>query len=173
MPGFYVDGAEDCVNSKVCPNCNAEVPQIANLCKHCFHDFNMVVPKKKSPLFTILFLAFGCAIVSAMAFGYIHSQNRTFKISVDQETESIVFTTKYADRTEADRVFFKDITNVEYAKNTQPRPFEIAIVTTKGARYVYQQGDDPLDFQAQQLAELLDKPLAVTGEIEMPTIKSN
>ena len=45
------------MNTKICPNCNAEVPGVAHLCKHCFHDFHVVMPKRKSPLFTLLFLA--------------------------------------------------------------------------------------------------------------------
>jgi hypothetical protein len=159
------------VNTKYCPNCNAEVPSVANLCKHCFHDFNVVVARRKSPLFTILFLAVGTALVSAMAYGYIYSQNKTSKISLDEETKSIVFTTRYADKTEADRVFWKDITMVEYVKNTRPRPFEIDVVTVKGARYVFDQGDDPLDYQAQQLADKIGHPMVIKDEYEAPTAK--
>jgi ribosomal protein L40E len=161
------------VNVKNCPNCNAEVPSVANLCKHCFHDFNVVVPKKKSPLFTLLFLAVGTALVSAIAYGYIYDQNKTSKISLDQETESIVFTTRYADHIESDRVFWKDVTTVEYVKNTQPRPFEVAVVTTKGERFVFEQGDDPLDYQAQQLADTIKRPLSVKDQYEAPTVQKN
>lgn len=149
------------MSTKICPNCNAEVLGVAHLCKHCFHDFHMVLPKKKSPLFTILFLAVGTALVSAIAYGYIHGQNRTFKISLDQETESIVFTTTYSDRTEADRVFWKDVSMVEYVKNTSPRPFEVAIVTTKGGRFVYQQSDEPMENQAQQLSDMIKRPIVI------------
>ncbi len=156
------------MNTKYCPNCNAEVPSVANLCKHCFHDFNLTVPRKKSPLFTLLFLAVGTALVSAMAYGYIYNQNKTYKISLDQETQSIVFTTRYADRTEADRVYFKDVSAVEYVKNAQPRPFEVGVVTVKGIRYVYEQGDDPLEYQAQQLADLVKRPLTIKDQYEAP-----
>ena len=152
------------MSTKICPNCNAEVPNVAHLCKHCFHDFHVVVPKKKSPLFTILFLAVGTALVSAGVYGYIHGQNRTFKISLDQETESIVFTTRYTDRTEADRVFWKDVSMVEYVKNTSPRPFEVAVVTLKGSRYVYQQSDEPIEYQAQQLADMIKRPIVTKDE---------
>ena len=152
------------MSTKICPNCNAEVPSVAHLCKHCFHDFHQVVPKKKSPLFTVLFLAVGTALVSAGVYGYVHTQNRTSKISVDQETQSIVFTTTYADHTEADRVYFKDVSMVEYVKNTSPRPFEVAVVTTKGARYVYQQADEPIEFQATQLADVIKRPVVTKDE---------
>jgi len=152
------------VSTKICPNCNAEVPGVAHLCKHCFHDFHMVVAKKKSPLFTVLFLAVGTALVSAGVYGYIHGQNRTSKISVDQETESIVFTTTYADHTEADRVFWKDVSMVEYVKNTSPHQFEVAVVTVKGGRHVYQQGDEPLEYPAQALADAIKRPLVTKDE---------
>lgn len=156
------------MNTKVCPNCNAEVPAVANLCKHCFHDFNVPPPKRKSPLFPILFLAVGAAIVSAGAFGFIRSQTKSFNITIDEETKSFVFTTKYTDHTEADRVYFKDVTAVEYKKNTQPRPFEVAVLTKEGDRYIYQQSGEPLDYQANQLAEMLGKPLSVQDNYEMP-----
>lgn len=159
------------MTTKFCPNCNAEVPGIANLCKQCFHDFNVATPKKKSALFTILFLLNGMAIVTAIAFAYIHDQQQTSQISVDEETKSIVFTTMRATGPDVDRVYFKDVTSVEYLKNTQPRPFEIAILTTRGERHVYEQSSDPLDFQARQLAEQLDKPLTEKDTVEMPTIK--
>jgi hypothetical protein len=167
-----VAAPESSLSTKNCPNCGAEVPSVANLCKHCFHDFHMVVPKRKSPLFPILLFAVGTAIVTALTYGYVHGQQRTFKISVDTETESIVFTTRYADRTEADRVYFKDISAVEYVMNARPRPFEIAIVTTGGDRFVYQQADEPLDFAATQLGELLEKPVVRKDEVDAPnTIK--
>lgn len=160
------------MSTKNCPNCGAEVVAVANLCKHCFHDFHVVVPKRKSPVFPILLFAVGTALVTALTYGYVHSQQRTFKISVDNETRSFVFTTKYADRTEADRVYFKDVSNVEYVMNAHPRPFEIAIVTAAGDRYVYQQADDPLDHSAQQLSQLIEKPVITRNEVDTPsTIK--
>lgn len=158
------------MSTKVCPNCGAEVPSVANLCKSCFHDFNMVIPKKKSPWFTLLVLAASTAIVAAMAFSYIHSQSRTFKISVNQETEQIVFVTKYADHTESDTVSFKDISSVEYVMNARPRPFEVAIVTTRGDRHVYEQGDEPLDLQARQLGEFLKKPVVEKNLYDAPDV---
>ncbi len=146
------------MSTKVCPNCGTEVPQIANLCKSCFHDFKAIPKTTKSPLFPIVLLALGCAIVSAVAFGYMQDQNKTFKISIDKETQSIVFTTRYATRTEADRVYFKDVASVEYVSNTRPRPFEVDVLTVAGKRYVFKQGDEPLDLQAHQLADEIGRP---------------
>ncbi len=158
------------MSTKLCPNCGAEVPSVANLCKHCFHDFNMVVAKKKSPWFTLLTLAASTAIVAAIAFSYIHSQSRTFKISVNKETEQIVFVTKYADHTESDTVPFRDVSAVEYVMNARPRPFEIAILTTRGERHVYQQGDEPLDLPAAKLGEFLGKPVVTKDLYDRPAV---
>jgi ribosomal protein L40E len=158
------------VSTKICPNCNAEVPSVAHLCKHCFHDFHLVAPKRKSPLFPVLLFAAGSAIVSAIAYGYMHDANRTYNISLDQETESIVFTTVYADRTEADRVYWKDVSNIEYVKNTAPRPFEVAVVTTKGERFIYMQGDEPLDYQATQLGDSIKHPVITRDESGTPDV---
>lgn len=158
------------MSTKICPNCNAEVPSVAHLCKHCFHDFHVVVPKRKSPLFPILLFAVGSALVSAMAYGYIHGQNRAYNISLDQETQSIVFTTRYSDRTEAERVYFKDVSTVEYVKNTSPRPFEVAVLTTKGDRHIYMQSDEPLEFQSQQLADTIKRPVITRDEAGGPDI---
>ena len=97
--------------------------------------------------------------MTAAAYGYMHDQQRTYKISVDNETKSMVFTTKYADHTNVDRVYFKDVADVEYVLNARPRPFEVAVVTVQGERFVYQQGDDPLDVVAMQLSEVVGKPL--------------
>jgi hypothetical protein len=167
-----VSPAELPLSTKTCPNCNAEVPTVANLCKHCFHDFHMVVAKRKSPVFPILLFAAGTGIVTALTYGYVHTQHRTSRISVDAETESIVFTTTYASGTEVDRVYFKDVSNVEYVMNTRPRPFEVAIVTSHGDRFVYKQGEDPLDHVARTLGELIEKPVITKNEVETPnTIK--
>lgn len=158
------------MSTKICPNCNAEVPSVAHLCKHCFHDFHVVMPKRKSPLFPVLLFAAGSAIVAAIAYGYMHDANRTYNISLDQETESIVFTTVYSDRTEADRVYFKDISTIEYVKNTSPRNFEVAVLTTKGERFIYMQSDEPLEYQGSQLADGLKKPMITRDESGAPDV---
>lgn len=160
------------MSTKICPNCNAEVPSVAHLCKHCFHDFHVVVPKAKSPLFPILLFAVGSALVSAAAYGYIHNQNKAYNISIDQETQSMVFTTVYADRTVADRVYWADIRTIEYVKNASPRPYEVAVITKDGRRFIYQQGDDMLDFIAEDLSRKLDRPLNVVGDV-LPAVSGS
>ncbi len=153
------------MSTKFCPNCGAEVPAIANLCKHCFHDFNVKLPKKKSPWWSLLFLFFGCSIVLAMAFAYVNDAQRSYRVAVDEETASMVFTTTFGNgSTSAERVYFKDISKIEYVKNTRPRPFEIAVITVSGDRLVYQQGADDLDLAALALRDMTGRPLEERDE---------
>ncbi len=147
------------MSTTICPNCNAEVPAIANLCKHCFHDFHYVPPKKKSPLWTLLFLALGTSLVSAMVFAHIAAQQKVMNISIDRETQSIVFTTKYPDRTEADRVKWSEVASVEYLLHGEGKLFQVWVVTTGSKRYLYSESDDMLTLEAHRLAETIRRPL--------------
>lgn len=155
---------------KNCPNCGNDVPDVANLCKHCFHDFHMVVVKRKSPLFPFLLFAIGAAIAVAGAYSYRQGMNRTYRISVDNETKSMVFTTKTATETNVDRVYFKDVADVEYVLNARPRPFEVAVVTVSGERFVYQQAEEPLDIVAMQLSEVIGKPVVRKDQYDTPSV---
>jgi hypothetical protein len=157
------------VSFKTCPSCNAEVPDVANLCKHCFHDFSVVVRKPKSALWPVLLLAFGSAIVSAAAFGYMHSANRTVRAAIDGETQRIVFATTTSSGAKAEQVLFKDIASVNYFKDGKPRPYEVAAVGTNGERYTLRQADDPIEGEARIWAAALEKPLIGVEEVA-PTV---
>jgi hypothetical protein len=147
------------VSAKICPNCQNEVPSVANLCKHCFHDFHVVVPKKKSPWWTLLFLGVGTSLVAAWAFAYMQSQYKTSNVSIDKETQSIVFTTKTPAGIDSKRVYFKDVSTVEYVKNDSPLPFMVYVVTQRGDRYAYAGGNEPQDMEARSLAGTISKPV--------------
>ncbi len=159
------------MSTKICPNCNAEVPHVANLCKHCFHDFHVVAPKRKSPWWTLLFLAVGTSLVSSLAFTYMYGQFRTENISIDRETQSIVFITKTPDDVKTNRVAWKDVSNIEYVRNSHPLAYVVYVVTTRGERLVYAGGNDPLDFKASELAELIGKPVVEKDEYDGPKIE--
>lgn len=152
------------MSTKFCPNCGAEVPDVANLCKHCFHDFNVTPPKKKSPLWTIIFLAFGTSIVAAASFAWQHGSGASLRVTVDEETESIVFTTTYADRTEAERVMFKDIASIELNRNASPMRNEIEVVAVDGERHLFAQSNNPLEIEAKKLADNTKRPLVVKDD---------
>lgn len=161
------------VSTKICPNCNAEVPSIANLCKHCFHDFHVVVAPKKSPWWTLLFLGVGTSIVAAWAFAYLQGQYKTSNISIDRGSQLMVFTTKYPDRTEASRVYFKDVAQVEYVKNTAPQPFMIFVVTKKGERFTFAGSGEPIDYKARDLATELGATVIEKDEYAGPSHAKN
>ena len=71
--------------------------------------------------------------IRAGAFAWQHSAGASLRVTVDEETESIVFTTTYADRTEADRVPFKDISSIELNRNASPLRNEIEVISTRVA----------------------------------------
>jgi ribosomal protein L40E len=152
------------MNTKICPNCGAEVPTIANLCKHCFFDFNLPPPKRQSPLWPILFLAFGTSMVAAASYAYQHTTGASRRVTVDEETESIVFTITYADRTEAERIRFKEISSIELDRNASPMHYEIEVISTGGERFVFAQSNSPLEMEAQKLAETTGRPLVVKDD---------
>lgn len=156
------------MSTKICPNCNAEVVDIAHICKHCMYDFHTPVVVKKSPLWTILWLAFGTALVSAMTFGYMASANKSQMSSIDQETKSIVFTTTYADHTDVQRVPFQNVSSVEYLKNAKPRAFQVDVLTVDGKRFLYASSNDPLDADARSIAETVGKPVVEKNNYEGP-----
>ena len=158
------------MTTKNCPNCSEEVPAVANLCKHCFHDFRVPVVKRASPIWTLLLFTIAVAIAASAAYGYRHSLYARSKISIDQETKSIVFTTTDTEGTEATRVYFKDIAGIEYRKNAKPRPFEVVVRTTSGRSFVYSQSSDPLDFQARQLSDTVGQPLSTQDEYRKPDV---
>lgn len=147
------------MSTKICPNCNAEVPAIANLCKHCFHDFHVVPPPKKSPLWTLLFLALGTSLVSAMVFAHIYAQQKVMTNVVDKETKSIVFTTKTPDDVDSVRVYWKDISAVEYLTHAEGMEHQVWIVRTDGKRNLYTESNENLTIDAHRLSETVGKPL--------------
>lgn len=166
------------MSTKICPNCNAEVPAIANLCKHCFHDFHIVPPKKKSPLWTLLFLAVGTALVMSMVFAHIYAQQRLVNITIDKSTESIVVVTTFPEkeadgrnRQETVRVPWKEVASIEYIKNTEPAPYQVWFITTNGDRYEYTEGRDLLDIEAQRLSDTIHKPVIIKDLYEGPELK--
>ncbi len=147
------------MSTKICPNCNAEVPAIANLCKHCFHDFHVVPPPKKSPFWTLLFLALGTSFVAAMVFAHIYGQQKVMTNVVDKETKSIVFTTKTPDDVTSERVYWKDVSAIEYLTQTRPLSQQLWVVRTDSKRFLYSESNENLTIDAHRLSETVGKPL--------------
>jgi ribosomal protein L40E len=153
------------MNMKICPNCNAEVPDVANLCKHCFHDFNLPPPKKNSPFWSLLIGAFGTALFGAILYTVVPSRVMVSNVTLDPETESFIFTTTYSDkRISAERVRFKDISAIELNRNASPKHYQIDLITIAGKHHTYAQSDTPLEGDAQRLADTSKRPLVIKDD---------
>lgn len=153
------------MNTKICPNCNAEVPEVANLCKHCFHDFNLPPPKKNSPFWPVLIGAFSVAVFAALIYGYAAQQMSKTEIFLDPETESLVVTTIAWDKSiSAERIRFKEISSIELNRNASPMHYQIDVITVKGEHYVYAQSNAPLETDAQRLADTSKRPLVIKAD---------
>jgi hypothetical protein len=146
--------------SKTCPSCNEDVPVAAPRCKHCFHDFTEAPQKKGRGLVGFLGMLAAMAVLAAGTFWFVNERAGQEMIVIDEETSSIVFTTKYSDRTETDRVNFDEVTSVELVMGGSEATWEVAILTLDGERHVVNLSDDKsLHGYAEHIAAVMDKPL--------------
>ena len=155
------------METKECPSCGADVPVVADRCKHCFHDFTEEPVKKSSGLVGLLVLLVALMVVGAGTFGYLYYFNAQENTVVDQETQSIVVTRTSANGMTSTRVNFADIEKVEYVMGGETKTFEIVAVTKDGGRYIIQaSGDKPLKGHAEHIASVIDKPLVEIRNIK-------
>lgn len=148
------------MSTKDCPSCGTVVPVSAARCKECFHDFTEDDPQKNSssgPLVLLATLA-AMAVVGGLTFWWIASQPVDGRILVDQESQSVVWTQKYRDRVETDRLPFADIVKLEYVLRATGG-FEIVAITTAGERRIIEEDSRPLRTEATHYAQVMDKPL--------------
>ena len=147
------------MSTKTCPSCGADVPEAAPRCKHCFHDFTEVAPRSSSGLMGLLGLIAAMAVVGAIFFYLMRENQASEHIVVDKETTSIIFTTKYADRTETDRISFNDVAKVEMIVGGDIATFEVYVVTLSGESHMVNQSKEKtLRGYAERIASVMDKP---------------
>ena len=148
------------MDSKTCPSCNADVPVEASRCKHCFHDFSEVPKKKGNPMVALLAFILLLCMVGGGTFYFIGQRSASERTVVDPETQSIVFTKKFADHTETDRVAFADIAKIEHIFGGPHATFEVVAIGTDGTRYTIKESNDStLIGYAEQMAGIMKKPL--------------
>jgi hypothetical protein len=83
------------------------------------------------------------------------------KILMDQETESVIWTTKYrGDKVTTERLNWSDIGKFEY-QITARGLHRIEAVTLTGDRHLIEEGISPLKTMADRYAALAKKPLEV------------
>jgi ribosomal protein L40E len=151
---------EALVDTKTCPSCNADVPVEAARCKHCFHDFAEVQPKKSNPMVALLAFILLLCVVGGGTFYFIGQRSASERTVVDPETQSIVFTKKFADHMETDRVPFSDIAKIEHIFGGPHANFEVVAIGTDGTRYTIKESNDTtLAGYAEQMASIMKKPM--------------
>lgn len=151
--------------NKTCPACGADVPQVAQRCKHCFHDFDEA-PKKKSGMVVLLGFVAVMAILGAGVLSWILYFSVAEKIIVDAETQSIVITRTSATDTESERIPFASIEKIEHVMGGERAMFEVVAVTTDGRRYIIKQSSDaPLIGHAEHIAAVVKKPMVQVKNI--------
>jgi len=153
------------VATKTCPSCTEEVPLAAPRCKHCFHDFTEAAPKKSRGIVALLGLIAAMCVLGGATFWGVSQRAGQEMIVIDEETNSIVFTTKFADHTETERVRFEEVSNVEVVMGGGAATWEVAVVTVDGNRRVVNLSDDKsLKGYAEHIAAVMDKPLVEKSE---------
>ena len=144
--------------TKDCPSCGAMVPTAAARCKHCFHDFTEA-PPKKTGITGFLGLVAAMAVVAGLVFYYVQGRAAAERIVIDEETSSIVFTKKYADRTETNRVMFADVAKIEVVMGGE-YTWEVVAVTLNGERHTLNVSEDKsLQGYAEHVSSVMEKPL--------------
>lgn len=99
--------------TKTCPNCGAEVPTVAKLCRDCFHDFTVVKPPNNGPLI-LLGLITAMSVLGALTLGWISSVPTDERIQVNGETRTVNFVRQYTTGVKTEKIPFDQITALEH-----------------------------------------------------------
>ena len=146
------------MSTKTCPSCQAEVPSAAGRCKECFHDFTEVQTTKSGPMVLLAALA-AMAVIGGGAAYMIAQKPLDQRILVDEETQSVVWTTTYRSGPETIRVKWADILKLEHVTSSAGT-HEIVAVSLGGDRHVIESSDEgSLRGNAEHYAKMMDKPL--------------
>lgn len=108
-----------------------------------------------------------------MAYGYMHGAGQSSRVTQDAETESIVFTTTYADRTDVKRIHYKEISSIELDRNASPLHYQITVIDSHNERYTFAQSNAPLEVEASKLAESTGRPLVVKDDSPAGALKKD
>jgi hypothetical protein len=144
--------------TKDCPSCGTVVPAAATRCKNCFHDFTEV--KSTNYAGPVLLLGAGAVIVlmilAALAFVAMQPVDRS--VLVDEQTQSVVFVTKYRTGDVTDRLPWASIGKIEHVM--EDGEFSVVAVTFDGDRYSLRESTTAsLAGEAERYGELMGKPV--------------
>jgi len=101
------------------------------------------------------------AMIGAGTLYWIVSMPVEQKILMDQETQSVIWTTKYrGDKVTTERLNWSNIGRFEYLITSSGK-HRIEAVTITGERHLIEEGTSPLKTTADKYAALAQKPLEV------------
>jgi hypothetical protein len=146
------------MSAKECPSCGAQVPATAARCKECFHEFSEGTTSARSwfgPLIVLGSVAM-IAVSATLVLMYVFAQPVEVRTIVDEETRSVVWTTKYRNSVQTDRVMFDEVAKVEHTGESGM--FQVIAVTTSGERKVISESKSNLDSEGRRFAQMMDKP---------------
>lgn len=153
------------MSTKPCPNCDNLVPDVANLCKHCSHDFHAPAPKSKSPWLPLAAMILGTGLVAIWGFSTMRDAHKRSSVFLDEETKRVVVITSLPDRHESTQVSYDAVAGLEYVKNGTPHPYEFALLTRGDERFVVAAGEDALDEKVRAYEAALGKTAIIKGDV--------
>ena len=151
------------MKTKECPSCGSSAPKSALRCKECFHDFSQDAKRSSGgPIFLLAALA-AMAVVGAGVLWFVTSSPVEERILVDEGTQSVVWTRRFNEGVQTERLRFEDISELQYVISAGGG-YEVVAVASNGQRYVIHEGPQPLKSEADQYAEMMDRPLSVVDQ---------
>ncbi len=155
---------------KTCPSCGAIVPEAAPRCKECFEDLNRAPKGAQGKV--VLYLVMGAimAVIAALVVAFLATRPLEQHILVDEDTRSIVWTTKYRTGLDTKRLAFDQINKLEHVIQ-QGGNFEIRAVDLGGERHIVMAGPRSLAGETGHYADIMKKPYEEIDETGVSQIK--
>jgi len=144
--------------TKFCPSCDAEIPASATRCKDCFHDFteDTVPTRNNSPLILLGILAL-MAVIGASTLGIISTWPTDQQILVEEESQSIVFVSKYQWGESTERTPFSQIAALEHVIEPNGE-YKTVAITLDGSRIILNRSKKSLKGPTESYARIMEKP---------------
>ena len=157
---------------KTCEACGQNAPESANLCKHCFHDFDEQAPKGAASSSTLILGALAAmSVVAAVTITVITGYPLDEEILVKEDTRSIVFAKLYRSGKETEVIKWDDIVRLEYVISAGGS-HAIHAVTTSGESTPFHTSKGSLKNEAQRYKTLMEKPLSMVDNSPGSHLKS-
>ncbi len=148
-----------------CPSCGALVPEAATRCKDCFADLTATKKKSNTTLVALLGMFALMAIIGAGVLYYGATLPLEERILVDEDTRSIIWTTKYRSGIETKRLSWDQVQRLESGTGSAGG-FEVVAIDLSGNRHTVMRGEVPLAGEASSYASLMNKPFTDLDNIE-------